>query len=59
MIIQLELPAEQAWALAECLKRIGYSDYRPLAANEQEARDMQNAGEILRAALAENGIAPR
>jgi hypothetical protein len=59
MQIQLELPPDLAWALAEFLKRVGYGDYRPLAASEQEARDMQDAGEKLRAALAEKGIAPR
>jgi len=59
MIVQVEWPDGQAWAFAEFLKRAGYSDYRPLAVDEQEARTMQEAGEALRAALAENGIAPR
>lgn len=59
MNIQVELLEHQAWALAEFLKRVGYTDYRPLAVDEQEARDMQDAGEKLRAALAEQGIAPR
>ena len=59
MHIQIELPADLAWAFAEFLKRAGYHDYRQLAANDQEARDMQDASERLRAALAEKGIAPR
>ena len=59
MMLELELPDELAWAFAEFLKRAGYSDYRVLAANEQEAFDMQDAGEKVRAALAEKGIAPR
>lgn len=59
MILELELADELAWAFAEFLKRAGYSDYRALAANEQEAFDMQEAGEKVRAALAEKGIAPR
>ena len=59
MIVQVELPDGQAWALAEFLKRVGYNDYRPLAVDEQEARDMQEAGEKLREALAEKGVAPR
>jgi hypothetical protein len=54
-----ELPDDEAWALAEFLKRAGYSDYRQLAANEQEAYAMQYAGEMLRKSLAEQGIAPR
>lgn len=54
-----ELPNNAAWALAEFLKRASYSDYRQLAANAQEAQDMQEAAEQLRKALAEQGIAPR
>ena len=57
--IQLELPDHQAWALAEFLKRVGYRDYRPLAVDDQEAYAMQEAGEKLRTALAEKGVAPR
>ena len=59
MMIEVELPPDQAWALAECLKRIGYMDYRPLAVSEQEAWDMFEAGEKVRAALAEQGFKPR
>jgi hypothetical protein len=55
----IELPEEQAWALAQYLKRIGYADYREKAVSEAEAWEMQQAGEALRAALAEQGIAPR
>jgi hypothetical protein len=57
--ISLELPPNEAWALAECFKRICYSDYRTLAVDEQEAWEMWEAGEKVRAALAEKGIAPR
>lgn len=59
MILELELPDDAAWAFAEFLKRAGYSDYRQLALNEQEAYEMQDAGEKVRAALAEKGYAPR
>jgi len=59
MTIRMDLTDEQARALAEFLKRAGYSDYRPLAADEQEAYAMQDAGEKMRAALAEQGYAPR
>ena len=57
--ITVELPDSLAWALAEFLKRAGYSDYRALAVNEQEAYAMRDAGEKVRAALADQGIAPR
>ena len=59
IVIHVELPVNQAWALAEFLKRAGYSDYRVLAASEQEAYDMRDAGEKVRTALAEQGYAPR
>lgn len=58
-IIQVELQEEEAWALAEFVKRAGHSDYRRLAASDQEAHEMQDAGKKVRAALAEKGIAPR
>lgn len=59
MMIEIELPEKLAWAFAEFLKRAGHSDYRALAANEQEAFDMPDAGEKLRVTLAEKGVAPR
>jgi hypothetical protein len=59
MKLEVELLDELAWALAMFLKRVGYSDYRTLAANEPEAYAMQEAGEKIRAVLAEQGIAPR
>jgi len=55
--VTLSLP--QAWALAEFLKRVGLDDYRALAADQNEAWLMRDAGERLRDALREIGIAPR
>ena len=57
--IQIELPTDQAWAYAQYLKRVGLDDYRQRAVNDAEAWDMQEAGEIVRRALTEKGIAPR
>ena len=57
--IQIELPDSQAWAYAQYLKRVGLDDYRQRAVDADEAWDMQCAGEIVRQALAEQGIAPR
>lgn len=57
--IALSLPPDEAWALAQFLKRVGYSDYRALAASDDEAAAMRDAGERLRQALAEQGYAPR
>ena len=49
----------QAWALAQFLKRVSLSDYRALAADSNEAHDMQEAGDLLRDALATQSVAPR
>lgn len=57
--ISIDLLDDEAWAFAEFLKRVGYSDYRKLAASDQEAYEMQSAGEVVRRALAEKGYAPR
>jgi hypothetical protein len=57
--LQVELNAEQAWALAQLLKRIGWSDCKNLAEDEAQTQLMIEAVERLRAALAEIGYAPR
>jgi hypothetical protein len=57
--LHLTLPASEAWALAEFVKRVGYSDFRPLAVDADEAHAMQDAAERLRTALADAGYAPR
>jgi hypothetical protein len=57
--IALDLSFEEAWALAQFLKRVGYSDYRRLATSNDEAYLMQYGGEKLREALAQAGAAPR
>lgn len=57
--IQVDLTGDQAWAFAEFLKRVSYGDYRLLAVSDDEARDMIEAGELVRKMLAEQGVAPR
>lgn len=59
VIIEVELPDELALALAQFLKRVGYNDYRELAVDQQQAYEMIDAGEKVRAALADKGYAPR
>lgn len=58
-IIEVELPDDLAIALAEFLNRVGYDDYRTLAVDQQQAYEMRDAGEKVRAALADKGYAPR
>jgi hypothetical protein len=57
--IAVELDAEQAWALAQLVKRIGWADCRSLAEDEEQTRLMIAATERLRAALAAVGYSPR
>ena len=57
--LTLDLPADQAHALAQFLKLAGLDDYRRLAVDLDEARAMLDSGERLRAALAAAGHAPR
>ena len=56
---QVDMPQDQAWALAQLLKRIGYSDCRTLAQDDEQAYQMIYAAERLRKAMAEAGIVPR
>jgi hypothetical protein len=57
--ITLYLSDEQAWALAQFLKRAGFDDYRRLAVDNDEAYVMRDVGEVVRAHLALAGYAPR
>jgi hypothetical protein len=57
--VRVELNAAQAWALAQLLKRIGWSDCRSLAEDEAQTHLMIEAAERVRAALAAVGYAPR
>ena len=57
--LQIDMPQDLAWALAQLLKRIGYSDCRSLAQDDEQAYQMIYATERLRKAMAEAGIAPR
>jgi hypothetical protein len=54
-----DLPAGEALALAQFLKRVGLDDYRRLAVDADEAYAMLAAGERVRAALVDAGYAPR
>jgi hypothetical protein len=55
----VELNPAQAWALAQLLKRLGWSDCRALAEDDEQTALMIAAAERVRAALAEAGYAPR
>lgn len=57
--IEIELSGEEAWALAQFLKRAGYDHYRRLAQDDEEGDKMRDAGERVRRVLSEAGCAPR
>jgi len=57
--ISVVLTSEEAWEFAQFLKRVGHSFYRGLARDDEEAYLMFYAGEKVRAALADQGYAPR
>jgi hypothetical protein len=58
--ISVELTDIEAWNLAQFLKRVGFSDFRNLnAQDEDEAYVMQQAAARLRTALAQAGYEPR
>ena len=59
IVLEVELSTQEANALAEFLKRSGYSTFRAFAQNETEAYQMVAAAEQLRRALASHGYDPR
>ena len=59
MNFQVELSDEQAWAIAQWLKRAGFSQWRALAASDEEAWAMQDAAQQLRDELSFQGYEPR
>lgn len=58
-MVKVELDAGHAWALALFLKRVGWSDIRSNAQDDQEAYDMRDGIEAMARALAEAGYSPR
>lgn len=57
--INIELQPDEALALAQLVKRIGYSDVRSNAVNQDETYTMLDALAKVQLALANAGYAPR
>jgi hypothetical protein len=57
--LTVEFNADEAWHLAQFLKRVGFSDFRSNAQDDDEAYAMRDAAARVREALAEAGYAPR
>ena len=57
--LAVTLTDAQAWHLAQFLKRVGFSDFRGNAQDNDEAYAMRDAADRVRVALADAGYAPR
>jgi hypothetical protein len=57
--LAMELTDAEAWHLAQFLKRVGFSDFRSNAQDDDEAYAMRDAADRVRVALADAGYAPR
>lgn len=57
--ITTQLTDPQAWALAQFVKRVGWSEFRNNAVDDDEARLIRAAVDVLMASLREAGYAPR
>jgi dissimilatory sulfite reductase (desulfoviridin) alpha/beta subunit len=57
--VTLELSDSQALALAQFVKRVGWSEFRSNAVDDVEAREIRSAVDQLQHALADAGYAPR
>lgn len=58
-VITVSLKGDEAWAMAEFVKRVGRDDCNRLAADQAEADAMYEGFIQLREALRERGFAPR
>lgn len=57
--VSMTLPDRQALALAQLVKRIGWTEMRQNAVDDGEAYEMRDALGVLANALAEAGYSPR
>ena len=57
--IQFELPGDEAWALAQFVKRVGWTEMRENAESEDETYLIRSALSQLADALRDQGYAPR
>ena len=58
MVVELELSEDEAWALAEFVKRVTWSEMRACAVDDDEAYMIRSAVLAVGEALASQGIAP-
>ena len=57
--LSVSLSEQEAWDLAQFLKRTGFADFRSQAADDEEGYRMQAVAEMIRRNLEVHGINPR
>lgn len=57
--LKVPLSDQEAWDLAQFLKRVGYAEFRSNAVDDEEAYRMQSAAEKIKSSLAAIGYSPR
>lgn len=57
--LRVPLSEQEAWDLAQFLKRTGFTDFRSNAVDDEEAYRMQNVAGKVRQSLNQLGYAPR
>jgi hypothetical protein len=55
----VSMTEKEAYAFAQFLKRVQFDDLRRRAVDDEDAYEMQAAGDKIRSALAEAGFSPR
>ncbi len=57
--LSVSLSEQEAWDLAQFLKRVGFTDFRNNAVDDEEAYRMLAVGEMVRRSLVAVGYSPR
>lgn len=57
--VSMTMMEDQAQALAQFVKRVGWSEFRINAVDDTEAATIRSAVDVLQKALADAGYAPR
>lgn len=59
VVVTLRLGEDTAWVLAQFVKRVGWSEFRALAVDDEEAGQIRAGVDALQRALRDAGVAPR
>lgn len=59
IFFMIQLSDQEAWDLAQFLKRTGFADFRSHAVDDEEAYRMQSAAEKVKSNLVAMGYDPR